>query len=112
KLALVLSLRSTRRTATVTRSVPEASWHFTMTSGLGYLPVPRMSRDLSSTEPIFSMDSCLSVFSVSPCLCGPLTPAYQGDDFQPVAFGEPRRAVAIARHHLAVELDGDRVLFE
>src|SRR5258705_100392 len=37
--------RSSRRTATVTISAPDASWHFFITSKLEYFPVPMINRD-------------------------------------------------------------------
>ncbi len=40
--------RSTRRTATVTISAPDASWASFMTWKLGYFPVPTMSRERNS----------------------------------------------------------------
>src|SRR5712692_4112771 len=40
--------RSTRRTATVTISAPDASWASFMTWKLGYLPVPTMRRERNS----------------------------------------------------------------
>ncbi len=39
------SARSTRRTATVTISAPEASWAARMVSKSVYLPVPRIRRE-------------------------------------------------------------------
>src|SRR5438876_8452573 len=42
------ALRSTRRTATVTMSAPEASWASRMTWRVGYLPVPTMRRERNS----------------------------------------------------------------
>src|SRR6185369_4757876 len=47
------SLRSTRRSATVISSAPEAVSACSVSSTLWYLPVPTMSRDWKRCEPIF-----------------------------------------------------------
>src|SRR6266700_3915178 len=48
------SSRSSRRRATVTSSAPEASRAASMSSSVRYLPVPRNSRDRSSTPAMTS----------------------------------------------------------
>src|SRR5687767_298018 len=95
-----LAARSSRRTATVTMSAPEASWQRFITSKLGYLPVPMISLDCSVWP---AMTSGLSgmVF--------PLTPAHEGDDLDPVAVGEGVLGVARAANQLGVDLDRDGV---
>src|SRR5581483_8170654 len=60
--------RSTRRTATVTTSAPEASIARIMTSFVAYFPVPTMSRDRNSWPAITSVSAVgrVNVATVSP----------------------------------------------
>src|SRR5579859_7085950 len=50
--SLVLSVRLTRRTATVTISAPEAAWARAISWKLRYLPVPTIRRDLKARPAI------------------------------------------------------------
>src|SRR5579859_908325 len=59
------SSRSRRRRATVTSSQPEASSEASIDPSVGYLPVPRKSRDRSSTPAITSGPACVSVCTLS-----------------------------------------------
>src|SRR5579859_116221 len=52
--SLVLSVRLTRRTATVTMSAPEAAWARAISWKLRYLPVPTMRREFKARPAITS----------------------------------------------------------
>src|ERR1700688_894234 len=52
--SLDLSVRLTRRTATVTMSAPEAAWARAISWKLRYLPVPTIRRDLKARPAITS----------------------------------------------------------
>src|SRR5262245_46925493 len=89
--------RSTRRTATVTISVPETSWQRRMTSNDGYFPVPTISRDRNERPPSTRGSSHIAVSSFSaPAL-------HRVDDLHPVALAQDGRRVGRPRRHLAVE---------
>src|SRR4029077_15304685 len=61
RLSLDLSVRFTRRTATVTISAPEAAWHRAISWKLRYFPVPTMRRDQNSRPAIIRL-SGMSLF--------------------------------------------------
>src|SRR5688572_33141667 len=93
------AFRSTRRTATVTMSAPEASCASRMTCRLGYLPVPTIRRDLNSRPARISPSPMVPIVA--------LAPADEGDDLHRVTVAEARRGVLGARDHAPVVLDGD-----
>src|SRR3954464_8177475 len=98
------ALRSTRRTATVTMSAPEASCASRMTCRLGYLPVPTMSRDLNSRPARINESVMARSYQLSA--------ADERHDLERVPVVEAHGRVLRARHHAAVVLDRDRAPLE
>src|SRR6202041_3656232 len=62
--SLVLSVRLTRRTATVTISAPEAEWARRISSKLRYFPVPTIKRELKARPAITSW-SAITILRIS-----------------------------------------------
>src|SRR5580692_968811 len=62
--SLVLSVRLTRRTATVTMSAPEAAWARRISSKLRYFPVPTIKRELKARPAITSW-SAITILRIS-----------------------------------------------
>src|SRR5688572_14026124 len=91
--------RSTRRSATVTISAPEAAIASRVSSFEAYLPVPTMMRDWKLRAPRVQV----SFMSAS---------TDEGDDLEVIALGQHRRGVHRARHDFSVALDGDRLARE
>src|ERR1041384_3668215 len=89
--------RSTRRSATVTISAPEAARASRVWSLEAYLPVPTMMRERKLRAPRVQV-SVVSGISAS---------SHEGYDFEPVTGGELGVGVASARDDLAVAFDGD-----
>src|SRR6185436_14494721 len=111
------ALRSTRRTATVTMSAPEASWASRMTCRVGYLPVPTMRRERNSRPARINESLMVSIVPPlprrSPPAAGPpLASADEGHDLERVAVVQAHGGVLGARHHAAVVLDGDGLALE
>src|SRR6185436_11492405 len=98
--------RSTRRSATVTISAPEAARASRVSSLDTYFPVPTMMRERKVRLPrvqvsiISDISSVLGVSGIS-------ATSYKGDDLEAVAGGEHGGRVLCPRHDLAVALDGD-----
>src|SRR5271169_4341687 len=61
--SLVLSVRLTRLTASVTISAPEASWHLCINALLRYFPVPMNNREWNVRSAILSTSSMLPLWS-------------------------------------------------
>src|SRR5438094_2061546 len=99
------AFRSTRRTATVTISAPEATWASSIASKLGYFPVPTMRRDRNS-RPARMKGSPLMLTMVARAAGGPcLAPAHERHDLEPVAVVQAQRGVLGAGHDAQVVLD-------
>ena len=93
---------STRRTATVTMSAPDASCAAFMIACDGYLPVPTISRDVKVLPAIRSRSSiaiCIRIES--------LPAADEVDDLDFVAFLDDRRIVGRLLDDGEVQFDGD-----
>src|SRR5207247_105206 len=111
------AFRSTRRTATVTMSAPEASWASRMTWRVGYLPVPTMRRDRNSRPARINESLMISIVPPLPRTPsqagrGGSAAADEGDDLERVAVVESHRGVLGAGHDPAIVLDRDRLAFE
>src|SRR5258705_1936036 len=87
--------RSTRRTATVTISAPEASMARRIVALSGYLPVPTIRRDWNVRPPIVSGVSCIVASS----------PSHEVHQPRRVAGGAPAGPQRPPAHDLAVVLD-------
>src|SRR5262245_13572311 len=90
--------RFTGRTATATRSAPEASWACFMISKDAYLPVPTMRRDWKVRPPMVSVVENMDLLSAS----------HQGDHLEAVARGEDDLVQTILRNDPPVVLHGHR----
>jgi len=97
-----LAERSTRRTATVTISQPEASWHSRISSFELYLPVPRISLDPKARPAMVRGASCGRESATTD----------EGHDFHAVAFADRRFLVVSLSHQASVQLDRDRPAHE
>src|SRR3989442_4334245 len=91
--------RSTRRTATVTISAPDASWASFMTWKLGYLPVPTMRRERNS-RPARIRGSPLMLPMVARTAASggftPLAAPHEGHYLEPVAVVQTQPGVLVA----------------
>src|SRR5687768_551991 len=91
--------RSTRRSATVTISAPEAARAARVSSSDLYLPVPTISREVSVRSPSFQE----SVISAS---------SDEGHDLEPITVGEEGGRMLGTWDDLEVALDGDALVAE
>src|SRR5690349_8665083 len=91
--------RSTRRTATVTISAPDASSAARVCAMSRYLPVPTKSRDANRCAPIEKASSISSS-------------AYELHDLESIAFVDARLRVLGAGNDLGVALDCDELIAE
>src|SRR5688572_18940615 len=91
--------RSTRRSATVTISAPDAASAARVSSSEAYLPVPTMMRD-ESVRPARVQVSFISASSD------------EGDELETITCEDHRRRVIRPRDDLAIALDGNSAIAE
>src|SRR5678815_2977457 len=83
--------RSTRRTATVTTSAPDASIARIMSEFDAYLPVPTISRERNSRPPILSSETSSDVSRAIPISA----PADEVHDLDDVSVVQRERRICI-----------------
>src|SRR3954453_9618440 len=103
--SLDLSVRFTRRTATVTISAPAAPWASAMIVCEGYLPVPTTRRD-PNVRPAMTRGSEI-IKKAQGSRNNRLTTAHKSDDFNLVAIVDKRLIIMLVRTHDKLVLDRD-----
>src|SRR4029079_10268128 len=112
--------RSTRRTATVTTSAPDASIASIICAFDAYLPVPTISRERNSCPAITSGWGSISVSGEIRSACAISAPAHEVHDLEYVIRRELERSkggsithddpVALDDHRARVELEGRQIV--